>query len=285
MRCGSPWRLALSPGPCFAQPRPVSPSSRKPSKIRHLREPPAQPCFAVASREGSFIRPRLVSLGLSLNKTLVGFAGGGLVVSAVVVRVCGRWPLAGGALWSGGARAPRLVAGPRPVLSDCSWGSETPPDAEKPVHTRERMVHGSRVGQRLGFFVSAVHRTRRRIATTSREDCGACSRRNTLPIRQMPSSRGALLAEGRWLWPRSLPRRRQARGDPGALGREQLALVESHGSLRLRHHLLRIARRKGPLRRRILRGHRHRDRDDHPDPHRRLAHNVGRQARLVVVVS
>ena len=122
--------------------------------------------FPLSYSPGSFIRPRLVSLGLSLNKTLVGFAGGGLVVSAVVVRVCGRWPLAGGALWSGGARAPRLVAGPRPVLSDCSWGSETPPDAEKPVHTRERMVHGSRVGQRLGFFVSAVHRTRRRIATT-----------------------------------------------------------------------------------------------------------------------
>jgi len=33
---------------------------------------------------GSFIRPRLVSLGLSLNRTLVGFAGGGLVVLACV---------------------------------------------------------------------------------------------------------------------------------------------------------------------------------------------------------
>ena len=48
----SPWRLALSPPPRFTQPRPVSPTSRKPSKIRHLREPPAQPRFAVASREG-----------------------------------------------------------------------------------------------------------------------------------------------------------------------------------------------------------------------------------------
>ena len=59
----------------------------------------------------------------------------------------------GCALWSGGARVPRPVARPRPVLSECSWASETPPDAEKPVHTREPMVHGSRVGRRLGFFV------------------------------------------------------------------------------------------------------------------------------------
>ena len=29
---------------------------------------------------------------------------------------------------------------------------ETPPDAEKPVHSRESMVSGVRVGHRLGFF-------------------------------------------------------------------------------------------------------------------------------------
>lgn len=93
------------------------------------------------------MRPRLVSLGLSFNKTLVGIAGGGLVGSAVVVRVCGRSLVDAGALWSGGARVPPLVAGPRPVLSECSWGSETPPDAEKPVHTREPMVSRVRVEQ------------------------------------------------------------------------------------------------------------------------------------------
>ena len=102
---------------------------------------------------GSFIRPRLVSLGLSLNRTLVGEVGGGLVVLTLVARVCGRSLVDAGALWSGGARVPRLVAGPRPVLSESSWASETPPDAEKPVHTREPMVHGSRVGQPLGSFV------------------------------------------------------------------------------------------------------------------------------------
>jgi hypothetical protein len=101
---------------------------------------------------GSFIRPRLVSLGLSLNRTLVGIAGGGLVVSGVVVRVCGRSPFAGCVLWSRGARVPRLVAGPRPVLSEGSWASETPPDAEKPVHTREPMVSPLRVGQPSGGF-------------------------------------------------------------------------------------------------------------------------------------
>ena len=51
-RRGSPWRLVLSPQSRFTQPRPVSPTSRKPSKIRHLREPPAQHRFAVASHEG-----------------------------------------------------------------------------------------------------------------------------------------------------------------------------------------------------------------------------------------
>ena len=74
---------------------------------------------------------------LSYLPSWYGFAGGSLVD----VR----------ALCSGGARVPRLVAGPRPVLSECSWASETPPDAEKPVHTREPMVHGSRVVQRQGF--------------------------------------------------------------------------------------------------------------------------------------
>jgi len=153
---GSPWRLALSPSPRFTQPRPVSPTSRRPSKIRHLREPPALPCFAVASREGSFIRPRLVSLGLSLNRTLVGDAGGGLVASAELVGVCGGSLVDAGALCSGGARVPRRVAGPRPVLSECSRASETPPDAEKPVHTREPMVSPARVGQPAPrFLVSA----------------------------------------------------------------------------------------------------------------------------------
>jgi len=37
-RVVSPWRLALSPPPKFTQPRPVSPTSRRPSKIRRLRE-------------------------------------------------------------------------------------------------------------------------------------------------------------------------------------------------------------------------------------------------------
>ena len=121
-----------------------------------LRVPKAVVCLVSAlAHHGvtSFIRPRLVSLGLSLNRTPVGIAGGGLVVSALLARVCGGSLLDDGALCSGGARVPRLVTGPRMVLSGCSWASETPPDAEKPVHTRERMVHGSRVGQRLGFFV------------------------------------------------------------------------------------------------------------------------------------
>ena len=96
---------------------------------------------------GSFLRPRLVSLGLSLNRTLVGVAGGGLVVSALLARVCGRSLVDAGALWSDGARVPLLVVGPRTVLSECSWASETPPDAEKPVHTREPMVSPVRVGQ------------------------------------------------------------------------------------------------------------------------------------------
>ena len=68
----------------------------------------------------------------------------------VVVRVCGGSLIDAGALWSGGARVPEPVAGPRPVLSDGSGASETPPDAEKPVHTREPMVHGSRVGHSRG---------------------------------------------------------------------------------------------------------------------------------------
>lgn len=105
---------------------------------------PPHPRFAVASREGSFIRPRLVSLGLSLNRALVGIAGGGLVVCALLARVCGRCPLAGGALWSAGARVACLVLTLESVLSECSGASETPPDAEEPVHTRELMVHGSR---------------------------------------------------------------------------------------------------------------------------------------------
>lgn len=96
---------------------------------------------------GSFIRPRLVSLGLSFNRTLVGFAGGGLVGSALLARVCGGSPVDAGALWSSGARVPLLVAGFRPVLSEGSGASETPPDAEKPVHTREPMVSRVRVGQ------------------------------------------------------------------------------------------------------------------------------------------
>jgi hypothetical protein len=120
-----------------------------------LREPPAQPRFAVASREGSFIRPRLVSLGLSLNETLVGIAGGGLVVLAVVVRVCGGWPLAGCALCSGGARVPCVVLALRSVLSEGSGASETPPDAEKPVHTREPMVSRVRVGPVGTDFLAA----------------------------------------------------------------------------------------------------------------------------------
>ena len=99
------------------------------------------------------MRPRLVSLGLSLNKTLVGGAGEGLVVSAVVVRVCGGSLVDAGALCSGGARVPRLVAGPRPVLSECSWASETPPDAEKPVHTKEPVVSPVRVGQPAPGFL------------------------------------------------------------------------------------------------------------------------------------
>jgi len=82
-----------------------------------------------------------------------GDAGGAFAVLARAVRVCGGCLVDAGVLWSGGARVPRLVVRPRRVLSECSWGSETPPDAEKPVHTREPMVHGSRVGQRLGFFV------------------------------------------------------------------------------------------------------------------------------------
>jgi len=121
----------------------------------HYRAPLG--CLAAVlacSYRRSFIRPRLVSLGLSLDRTLVGVAGGGLVVSADVLRVCGRSLIDAGALCSGGARVPRLVVGPRPALSGCSWASETPPDAEKPVHTREPMVHGSRVGQRLGLFTA-----------------------------------------------------------------------------------------------------------------------------------
>ena len=102
------------------------------------------------------MRPRLVSLGLSLNRALVGFAGGGLVVSALLARVCG-WSLVDvGALCSGGARVPRRVAGPRPVLSECSWASETPPDAEKPVHTREPMVSPVRVGQAAADLLLAL---------------------------------------------------------------------------------------------------------------------------------
>ena len=81
------------------------------------------------------------------DMALVGVAGGGLVVLALLVRVCGRSVIDAGALWSGGARVPRLVVGPRPVLSECSWASETPPDAEKPVHTREPMVSRVRVEQ------------------------------------------------------------------------------------------------------------------------------------------
>jgi len=105
---------------------------------------------------GSFIRPRLVSLGLSLNKTLVGFAGGGLVGSALLARVCGWCPLAGGALCSGGARVPPVVLTLESVLSECSGASETPPDAEKPVHTREPMVSRVRVGQPSGGFLLSV---------------------------------------------------------------------------------------------------------------------------------
>ena len=104
--------------------------------------------------EGSFIRPRLVRLGLSLNRTLVGDAGGGLVVSALLAQVCGWSVFGAGARCSGVARVPRLVAEPRPVLSEGSCGSETPPDAEKAVHTREPMVSPVRVGQRLGIFVA-----------------------------------------------------------------------------------------------------------------------------------
>ena len=52
-----------------------------------LRVPKAVVCLVSAlAHHGvtSFIRPRLVSLGLSLNRTPVGIAGGGLVVSAFV---------------------------------------------------------------------------------------------------------------------------------------------------------------------------------------------------------
>ena len=117
----------------------------------------------------SFIRPRLVSLGLSLNRTPVGIAGEGLVVSALPAGVCGRCPLAGCALCSGGARVPRLVAGPRPVLSEGSGASETPPDAEKPVHTREPVVSPVRVGQPSGRKSRALRCSESRLGLTFAE--------------------------------------------------------------------------------------------------------------------
>ncbi len=81
-------------------------------------------------------------------------ARGPFAVLARAARVCGWCPLAAGALCSGGARVPPVVLTLGTVLSQGSWASETPPDAEKPVHNREPMVHGSRVGQRLGFFTA-----------------------------------------------------------------------------------------------------------------------------------
>ena len=69
------------------------------------------------------------------------------------MRVCGRSLIDAGALCPDAARVPLLVVGPRPVLSECSRASETPPDAEKPVHTREPMVSPVRVGQPAPGFL------------------------------------------------------------------------------------------------------------------------------------
>ncbi len=78
-----------------------------------------------------------------------------------MVRVCGWRARDRGVLCSGGARVPRLVAGPRPVLSGCSGASETPPDTEKPVHTIEPMVSPARGGHRGRGFLRFSGRARR----------------------------------------------------------------------------------------------------------------------------
>ena len=101
---------------------------------------------------GSFIRPRLVSLGLPLNRTLVGVAGGGLVVSALLARVCGRCPSPG--VFPARAAPEYLASSSGPER--CSLGAlgpQRPLQTPKSRFTREPMVHGPRVGQRLGFFV------------------------------------------------------------------------------------------------------------------------------------
>ena len=76
-------------------------------------------------------------------------AGGGPVVLALLVRVCGRSLVDVAVLWSDGARGRlhRPLRVSQEVLSGRSWASETLPDVEKPVHTREPMVSPVRVGQ------------------------------------------------------------------------------------------------------------------------------------------
>jgi len=67
-----------------------------------------------------------------------------------LVTVALRIPKAAGALCSGGARVPPVVLTLGSVLSECPWASETPPDTEKAVHTREPMVSPVRVGHSRG---------------------------------------------------------------------------------------------------------------------------------------
>ncbi len=123
------------------------------------------------------------------------------VVCALLVRVCGGSLVGRGALWSGGARVPPVVLTLGTMLSECSSASETPAGRVAFCHDRPPPPchrHGS-VGcsprsrftpdsrwftvpewdSGRGLSWSEAHPTRRRSATTSREDYGAWSRAGT----------------------------------------------------------------------------------------------------------
>ena len=79
----------------------------------------------------SFIRPRLVSLGLSLNRTLVGDAGGGLVVCAVLARVCGGSASRRSPRWCSTPEHPGLAVGAPTGDLGSALGSGGPRDAPR----------------------------------------------------------------------------------------------------------------------------------------------------------